>query len=469
MKTASPLVALLLTVVPLRADFANNQPASSVLGKPDFTSTSVVPTAADNFVQPLKAVVDPTTAKVFVLDNSRHRVLRFSSTAAYQTGSAAEGVLGQVGFAVGTANQGGAAGAGTLSNPNGIAVDAAGRLWVADSGNNRVLRFDTASAKGNGAAADGVLGQTNFTATGSATTDNGLNSPGDVFVDRTGSLWVADFLNNRVLRYSSAAERANGAAANQVLGQANFTSAVASLGSAGMHHPNSLFVDSSLRLWSISRSQNRILRFDNAASKGNGGNADAVLGQVDFNSSASTPVTAATLNFPYGCTVTSDGTLWISDGDNHRVLGFKNAATKASGANADFVLGQPSFDTNDVFPATAMSLNIPFGLSQGQDGVLFVADLGFGRVLRFSPTVEITAPARATARNGRITLRGTSKFASTVTFKGAKGGFKRAAGTAANWRANLSGLKRPTTRVPVKAAAFDGRSAQKIVVVKSRR
>jgi len=83
-------------------------------------------------------------------------------------------------------------------------VDSAGRLWVADFFNNRVLRFDGAADKANGANADGVLGQPNFTSNGAATTASGMNSPGGLAIDTAGHLWVADNLNSRVLRFDGA-------------------------------------------------------------------------------------------------------------------------------------------------------------------------------------------------------------------------------------------------------------------------
>lgn len=76
-------------------------------------------------------------------------------------------------------------------------------LWVADSENNRLLRFNNASTKPTGAAADGVLGQPDFTSNLSASTRRGLVYPNiKPFVDAKGCLWIADSGNNRVLRFS---------------------------------------------------------------------------------------------------------------------------------------------------------------------------------------------------------------------------------------------------------------------------
>jgi len=63
---------------------------------------------------------------------------------------------------------------------------------VADWASSRVLRFDNASSKANGANADGVLGQPNFTSHISATNQHSMSYPVGVFVDTGGRLWVTD-------------------------------------------------------------------------------------------------------------------------------------------------------------------------------------------------------------------------------------------------------------------------------------
>jgi hypothetical protein len=133
-------------------------------------------------------------------------------------------------------------------------VDAAGRLWVADTLNNRVLRFDDAAAKPNGAPADGVLGQPDFVSRDAAT-GSGLNAPFGVEADSAGRVWVADHSNNRVLRF-------DGAVADIVLGQPDFSSGNATTSATGMLFPRATAVDSA-GLWVADGP--RVLRFERAA------------------------------------------------------------------------------------------------------------------------------------------------------------------------------------------------------------
>src|SRR6266508_4786384 len=130
------LFAQLLSTAPA---FPNGQPASLVLGQPDFTSKALA-TTASGMNYPTDLAVDPTSGKVFVADHYNHRVLRFASSAALTSGIAAEGVLGHSDFTSYAITF--PPTASTMSVPTGVTVDTAGRLWVADYNNSRVLRFD---------------------------------------------------------------------------------------------------------------------------------------------------------------------------------------------------------------------------------------------------------------------------------------------------------------------------------------
>ncbi len=147
--------------------------------------------------------------------------------------------------------------------PNGLAVDANGTLWVADGIGCRVLRFDHASAKANGAAADGVLGQSAFTTNTPSCppTSASMGGPSGLTVDASGTLWVADLNNNRVLRFDTAASKANGAPADAVLGQPDFTSNFSSDKRSGMGFPAAVALSASGDLFVVEALNGRVTRF----------------------------------------------------------------------------------------------------------------------------------------------------------------------------------------------------------------
>jgi sugar lactone lactonase YvrE len=387
---------------------SNQQEAALVLGQPGFI-TNANTTTQTGMSAPYGLAVDPTTHKVFVADTSNHRVLRFASVISLNNGAAAEGVLGQSNFTSGFSNRGGTTEANTLSSPSGVFVDSSGRLWVADSGNHRVLRFDNAANLANGISANGVLGQTNFTDSNFATSQSGMFFPYDVFVDSSGILWVADGANNRVVRFNSAATKPNGANANGVLGQPGFNSNTAATSQNGMDSPFGVYVDQAGRLWVAEFGNNRVLRFNGAASKPNGAGADGVLGQVDFNSAAFA-CSQDGMDTPIGLNGDKDGRLYVTDSLNHRVLIFDGAAGLTNGANADNVLGQPDFTTctANTWGLSETSLDFPTRAFYDPSAkVLWVADRYNNRVLMYGNT----APT-ATLVLGQVDF--TSAIASTT-------------------------------------------------------
>ena len=391
------LALLLILTTPALAAFtpSNGQAARLVLGQVDFDNVGA-DTTQYMMNNPSAVAVDSATRKVFVADTANCRVLRFASIYALNNGATAEAVLGQPNFTSKTyrTTQYG------MSYPRSVFVDSGGRLWVVDTDNNRVLRFDHAATLSNGANANGVLGQPNFTTKDNYFTNQyGLSGPIGVFVDASGRLWVGDSFNNRVLRFNNAATKANGAAADGVLGQPNFTSRGYATSQKSMSYPLALAVDASGRLWLADSNNNRVLRFDNAATKANGANADGVLGQRNFTSS-SYFTTRAGMGGTTGVAIDiANGRLYVSDYGNNRILVFNGAAGLANGASASYVLGQKDFTTGtaNTGGVSATTLAEPNNIFYDQAAkVLWVADTYNNRVLVYgSPFTTISSTSTA--------------------------------------------------------------------------
>jgi sugar lactone lactonase YvrE len=272
-----------------------------------------------------------------------------------------------------------------MDNPTSVFVDTAGRLWVTDFINHRVLRFDSAAVKSNGANADGVLGQVNFTSNMWATAQNRMKNPLAAVADSSGRLWVSDRGNNRVLRFDNAASEDNGAYADGVLGQPNFSNGTPATSASRMNGPSGVFLDLYGRLWVADMINRRVLRFDNAAAKGYGANADGVLGQESFSGNLA-GCSQVRMNAPGGLSVDYGGRLYVVDMNNSRILIFENSATLANGSNANNEIGQPNFSTctANTGGVSAYSLNTPTLLFFDEPtGVLWVADWRNNRVLMY--------------------------------------------------------------------------------------
>jgi len=317
--------------------------------------------------------------QLLVSDTNNHRVLVFSSLPKDNTGTASF-ALGQSSFATAMANSGGI-GLSSLNLPKAVAIGG-GRVAVADTGNNRVLLWNSPIGMMK-QSADVVLGQSNPT---TATANTGgadasrMNGPGGVAMSGT-RLVVTDTGNNRVLVWNTW-PNSNGAAADIILGQPTPTATTAdglSLSETRFSSPVAMARSNHAFLVADSAA-NRILIYASPPS----GPADrpfAVLGQTDFASGGAPtrPPNNSSLAGPLS--VSSDGeNIAVADTDNHRVLLFRGI-TGRNAQPADIVLGQPNgttFVANN--PSPSAGLNLPSGVFLG-GGKLYVADTGNHRVL----------------------------------------------------------------------------------------
>ncbi|MCC6651914.1 MAG: SMP-30/gluconolactonase/LRE family protein, partial [Candidatus Eisenbacteria bacterium] len=382
---------------PVRAQITNGMAASGVLGPADLITRPAAATTASRFNGPNGVTLDPTTGKLFVADRANHRVLRFGSSDAMINGAAAEAVLGQPDFTTATSGLS----AVKMNNPIGVHVDAAGRLWVGDFTNNRVLRFDNASAKANGAPADGVLGQLDFVTSASGNTALKTSGPCGIATDASGRLYVSNFNNHRVTRYDDAANKPNGAAADGVLGQPDFTTVTSGITQSKLSNPNSVFVDAAGRLWVSDYANRRAVRYDDAANKPNGAPADGVLGQPDFttNTAGVTQSKFSNTRYVHG---DATGRIFVVEEANNRIMVFDNAATLPNGSPATNVIGQASFTVGSALnPPTASTLATPRALVLDEaNGRMWVADWANQRVLRYQIVAGVGTSLVLAAPNG---------------------------------------------------------------------
>jgi len=325
----------------------------------------------NNFELPVGTAIDPTTGKLFVSDTDNHRVFRFAKG----NTTISEAFFGD-------------AESYTMNNPMGIHVDSFGRLWVADMANHRVLRFDHASTKPTRAPPDGILGKADFSEY-SKTSQNAMTSPTDVWLDPTGTLWVADSASNRILRFDDAAQKENYANANAVLGQPDFTSLNNGITQSKMNTPRSIVMYQG-HLFVADFTNNRVLCYKNVASKSFLDPADLVLGQPDFETFEPN-LSASGMNLPSGLAIDPHGRLYVSEQNNNRVLIFDNAINKSNGDSANNVLGQANFISKDVDYLSYQSLYAPYVLNYDAfNNHLWIPDPIHNRVVRFD--LELKQP-----------------------------------------------------------------------------
>jgi len=341
----------------------------------------------DTLFGPRGVCLERADGPLFVCDTGHHRLLIWNRTPEVD-GSPADFLIGQRDFLQEGRNANGAVDATTLNVPTGVAA-ADHVLAVADAWNHRVLLwhgYPNASNQG----ADVVLGQEDFGGSlanrgANAPRANTLNwCYGVAIVD--GRLFVADTGNRRVLMWDRI-PTINGASADLVLGQHDFTTrdenAGEGAGALGMRWPHGIAVVDN-KLLVADAGNNRIMVWQQLPAA-NGVACDFVLGQADLmgldhNRAAYDP-TAGALNMPYG--LGAHGTrLVVADTANSRLLGF-DTDDLAMGAAATRLAGQHDFVTKgdnrwDVLRRD--SLCWPYDVACCGD-TLAVADCGNNRVL----------------------------------------------------------------------------------------
>jgi len=382
-------LSLVATITIANAQYTNGQNANILWGQGNFTTgTAAAPPSVGSFKAPTDFAIDPTTGKFFVADPGNNRVLRFSSANAFVNGAGAEAVFGQINFTTAVV---GAVSATTTNAPAGVVVDSFGTLWVADTGNNRVLGFQDASTtnSGNGSSAAATLlfGQINFSDSAPATTQSGMKSPTGVTIDGNGSLYVVDQGNNRILKFTNPYVVGDGITAinaDSQLGQTNYLVGTPGTTNSTFKAPTFAKVDGSGNLWVSDTGNNRILFFASVATQPIGGTATKVIGQTDFVTGTA-GTTQTTLSGPTGITFDTLNRLYVADTTNNRVLIYNaDALSLGNGASASFVLGQTLFTTAGA-STTQSTLSAPFAIAYSNQQ-LWVVDKSNNRVINFTLT-----------------------------------------------------------------------------------
>lgn len=371
--------------------YAIGDPPGVVLGQPGPQSSSAQGIGQRGFSGPTGLAVDPATGNLYAADTANHRVLRFSSPFDNPNRVEPDAVYGQPSFAIRTAGTT----AGSFNQPRGLAFDPAGNLWVADTGNHRVLRLNAASLSAGGtAAADAVIGQRDFVSgnanAGGSVSASGFDTPIALAFDPQGNLYVSDFNNARVLRFAAPVAASN-AAATAVWGQQNFSSRAVPQQATGssLRGPNGLTVNSDGDLVVAVPRDNRVMVF--ATNTAIGAAAKNILGQSDpaattANAGASPLASANSLSAPVDVKADPNGNLFISDQGNHRVLQVPPGTKLASK-----VWGQSDFVSNGANQIEAASVNSAFKMAIDYSAApyaLYVSDTNNNRILIWRDSVK---------------------------------------------------------------------------------
>lgn len=247
-------------------------------------------------------------------------------------------------------------GTGTAASfryPQGIAIDAAGTMYVADTTNNAIRKI-TQGGVVTTLAGSGSSGFAN--GTGAAAT---FVQPGGVAVDTAGNVYVADS-GNSVIRKVTQAGVVTTFAGNGTAGYANGNGTAAAFSS-----PRGVAVDASGNVYVADDNNHRIRKITpsgdvtNLAGDGRSAYADG-------------PAATAAFDKPYGVAVGPGGVVYVADYANNRIRAITSAGivSTVAGSNEGYVDGT----------GTAALFNRPFGLTVGSNGIIYVVDSSNHRI-----------------------------------------------------------------------------------------
>ncbi len=288
------------------------------------------------------------SGNLYIADTGNHLVRKVNAAGVIATAA---------GRWKGFRGDGDAANQALLDTPQGVALDAAGNLYIADTNNHRIRKadFETTGAIAT-VAGSGQIGDDG------AAEEARLNFPHNVATDGAGNLYIADAGNHRVRKVD-----ASGAIAT-VAGTGEYGYRSGDEGGpalqARLSLPHSVATDGAGNLYIADTAGRRIRKVDAA------GAITTVVGTGEYGSGGDGgPALQAQLSFPSGVATDGAGNLYIADRNDRRIRKVDAAGVITTVAGT----GEQGF-SGDGGPANQARLNFPYSVATDGAGNLYIAD-----------------------------------------------------------------------------------------------
>lgn len=310
-----------------------------------------------------RGVAVDNAGNLYVADTGNDTIRKIASGGVVTTLAGTAGVSGAA-DATGSAAQ--------FNGPSGVAVDSAGNLYVADTGNDTIRKITS------GGVVTTLAGNPGFAsyADGSGSTAR-FNSPYGVAVDASGNVYVADSLNFVIRKITSSGVVTTLAGTAGASGSADGTGGAARFGG-----PTGLAVDIEGNVYVTDAAIRKIT---------SNGVVTTLAGTAGVTGSTDGTGSAAMFKGPYGIAVDGSGNLFVGDNQNNEIRKITSSGVVTTLAGS-VSLGRGSVDGT----GNSALFNSPTGVAVDASDNIYVADLG-NYTIRYGMPVPPTLASAPTA------------------------------------------------------------------------
>src|SRR6202789_2568538 len=349
---------------------------------------------------PSAIVFDPA-GNLYIAETANHDVRKVDPTGNLTTiaGTGTQGFSGD----------NGPASAAELDSPQGLALDTANNLYIADTHNHRIRKLSLTTGIITTIAGTGAAG---FSGDNGPAASAQLDLPTALTLDTNQNLYLADTANHRIRRIDAATGIITTIAGNGTQGYSGDSGLTTA---ASIDSPTGIAVDAAHNLYVADTHNHRIRRIDAASGLIATIAGTGIAGYSGDNAAANT----AALALPHGLSIDAAGTLSLADTSNNRIRRIDATTGLITTVAGN---GTQGF-SGDNGPATAAALDTPRATAVSPTTLLTLADTGNQRIRQLeaqSANIQtiaglgLTTPGALTLTAPSVIAYGTGSITATL-------------------------------------------------------